>query len=234
MLGSFSFGKIMKTFLPGAVLAAALLLFFESIGWCAYGRSMLWFLSDNDRLAALLAVLLPLCLIFGFLLNTMIWAWVNPAMKTAARAEADKKFQGLREHLRQLRGQELQGLLGPKSGPETWPREALEYYFLCSVEVEPLAHLWESYFSWYEFHINSAYAIPVLALSAGWYAALGLQGVGPFSGNDALAIGVIVAFVVIGMASFSGLRWTAQRNLVQYEKSLLLLIAGSLRERVPG
>jgi hypothetical protein len=43
-----------------------------------------------------------------------------------------------------------------------------------------------------------------------------------------------VVLVAVGLFALLGLFATARRNLIEYEKSLLLLIAGSLRNRADG
>lgn len=191
---------------------------------------MLWYLSDKDRLTALVTLLLPVSLLLGFLLNTVVWVSVNPAKKTHARAEVDKRFVGLRDVIARVRDSELSELRTDAPDAKPWPRESFEYYFLCSVEVERLAHLWESYFSWYEFHINSAFAIPLFAGSTALYAGLSFFGAGPLVGHCLLAGATVLVSVATGVACLVGLSKSATRNLVEYEKGLLLLIAGSLRK----
>lgn len=93
-LSSFSFGKIIKTLVPGLIATGAPLLALElyyhlSEGsqclpptglWRCFVRDSLIrmvILKDSTSAAAFGAALVPLALVLGFFLNTALWLSVN-------------------------------------------------------------------------------------------------------------------------------------------------------------
>jgi hypothetical protein len=87
-LSAFSFGKIIKTFIPGLLAAAAVVLVLEllyrvsssapcppRVGFwgCFFGGSLLRrVVGDTARTTAFGALLLPLALLLGFFLNAVM------------------------------------------------------------------------------------------------------------------------------------------------------------------
>lgn len=71
MFSAFSFGKIIKTILPGAILTTALLLLIESLWglWQPEAGFLLGRIPEN-WITPVTAALIPLSLILGFYLNT--------------------------------------------------------------------------------------------------------------------------------------------------------------------
>ncbi len=89
MFSSLSFGKVIKTILPGFILTAAILFVVEALTRWYFGssRSLIGLVSNKDQFATVTAVLLPVSLLLGFLLNTLVWIGFNPTMRTQVDAE---------------------------------------------------------------------------------------------------------------------------------------------------
>lgn len=77
MLSAFSFGKIIKTFLPGTLLCAAMLVVLEGLYRWIGGCSIVPIIANKDIIVATTAALLPLSLLLGFVLNTIVWLFFN-------------------------------------------------------------------------------------------------------------------------------------------------------------
>ena len=227
MYSAFSFGKIIKTILPGSILAGTLFLIAEILWLETRGTSLLATLIDQEAVAVAGAALVPVSLILGFLLNTIVWLHLNASVRSCVKAElARTPFAELREALCELIRRDVNGQMGGTRAElckDTWPEPlSLEYYFLPAISVERLSYLWESYFSWYEFHLNTLCALAMA--SAAVVATLLLR---------PPASGVWTVIICLALAAACGLLcrvlWkSAIRNMAAYERNLVLLIAGSI------
>ena len=88
MFSAFSFGKIIKTILPGAILTAALLLVAEGLWglWRPFEGFLLASI-QKDWITPFTAGLIPVSLILGFFLNTFAWMTLNPRLRERSDAE---------------------------------------------------------------------------------------------------------------------------------------------------
>jgi hypothetical protein len=228
MYSAFSFGKIIKTILPGSILAGTLFLIAETLWSETRGTSLLATLIEKEAVAVAGAALVPVSLILGFLLNTVVWLYLNASVRSRAKAElARTPFAELREALCDLIRQDVNlqiGVTRAELCKDTWPEPlSLEYYFLPAIGVERLSYLWESYFSWYEFHLNTLCALAIASAAVVVALLLGSP-----------ASGVSTAIICVAVASVCGLLcrvlWkSAIRNMAAYERNLVLLIAGSIK-----
>jgi hypothetical protein len=219
MFGAFSFGKIIKTILPGTILCLGVLMAIEAVALKCGRGSALWFLTEKERLTAFTAALVPLSLLLGFFLNTFLWMTVNRRVRAMARQRVDE--EGYAELRRAILDRRNEGLRRLSVSRTDLPRASLEYYFLPRITQERLGFVWESYFSWYEFQMNSAYALLFAGVPTGYYLALVVAG-GP--GGWLVPLGVLVLACVGALA----LCRAALENHCAYERSLLVLIAGAL------
>jgi hypothetical protein len=234
MFSAFSFGKIIKTILPGSILAAGLILLAEGL-WqstIAPGESLVAKLAVKDWLTAVTAALIPLSLILGFLLNTWVWIYFNARMRAQVDAQlAGTIFPEIRKELssglwKSVRSR-LAGSAADLAQMKNPTRESLEYFYLPVVSLDRLNYLRESYFSWYEFQINTAFSVLISMPFVAFVLFVKMPG------NTAVVAAIVVALAFATYFFFRGLWRAAARNLVEYEKDLMLLIAGSLAHGAP-
>ncbi len=229
MFSAFSFGKIIKTILPGAILTTALLLLVE--GFWGLRRPSAGFLFGQipkDWITPVTAALIPLSLILGFFLNTFTWMVLNHRLRARCDAElATTICAPLRKKLTEGLWTEsleffvkLGRALERVSLPDRPP--PLEYYYLPVVTLTHLNYLWESYFCWYEFDINSACALMLSVPAAAFLLWVKLP--------QCHSLFLVLTLPLLGFswALYLILRRAAVKNLVGYERNLLLLITGSL------
>lgn len=227
MYGAFSFGKIIKTILPGSILAGTLFLIAETIWFQTWHTSLLASLISKEVVTVAGAALVPVSLILGFLLNTFVWLNLNATVrKQVDAALAGTPYAQLREALCERIRLDVDTLMGARRAElckNGWPqRLSLEYYFLPVVSVEHLSHLWESYFSWYEFHMNTLCAGAIASVTV--VAVLILRSPLEWMWTTALSAAIIVACIV-----FCRTLWaSAIRNMATYERNLVLLVASSI------
>ena len=230
MFSAFSFGKIIKTILPGSILAAGLVLLLEALYSWRFGpkNSLLVMLADEQWLTAFTASLVPLSLILGFLLNTWVWFFFNGVMRREVqRLLKPEVFPTIRQKLSDELWRQISSCIGEPGKTfdrADYPgRESLEYFYLPVVSLERLNYLWESYFSWYEFQINTAFALLISMPSViflAWVKLPDAHGEHFSRGAGALAVFVLLLFWWLWVA--------ARKNRAEYERDLMLLVAGSL------
>jgi len=228
MFSAFSFGKIIKVILPGAILTTAFLLILEAIwGLLFPGDGFLLAKVPADWVTAVSAGLIPLSLILGFFLNTFTWMALNQRMRSRCDAELNTTiYRSMREQFSQAIWTDYssyltqKGLAHAPTAPP--PRASLEYYYLPWMDLTNLNYVWESYFCWYEFDINSACALVLCFPSA----VLLLWVKMPQC--HILLLVLTAPLLVLAFGIYKILSRAAVKNLASYEKNLMLLISGSL------
>lgn len=227
MFSAFSFGKIIKTILPGAILTLGLLLLIEDI-WAVLGSEAGFLLGKvpKDWITATSAALVPLALILGFFLNTFVWLKLNPRMRNLSDKQLSATiYPGLREKLSTYIWDDTARHLftdGQNRIDSSKGKFPLEYYYIPVVTITNLNYLWESYFCWYEFAINSACAVVLPVLAAIPF--LWLR----FRHYHFLTFSFMV--LTVGAALCRMLWSAAVKNLTRYEQNLMLLIVASLEK----
>src|SRR5713101_3243514 len=137
MLSAFSFGKIIKTFLPGSLLSAALLLVAEALWQMLRGQSIIAMIAANGVIVATTAALLPLTLILGFVLNTVVWLAINGRMRASVHRRLRKStaYVALQSALLHRLRVGLKRVAPTLDGVDS-RLESLEYFYLPVVTLE--------------------------------------------------------------------------------------------------
>jgi hypothetical protein len=235
LFSAFSFGKIIKTVLPGSLLFATLVLVVEAIWRLVENESPLAILAKNELIAPFSGVAIIFSLILGFLLNTFVWITLNKQFRAASDAELkDTIFYRIRNKLSSDLWDNVVSYLDNNDASfgqneRNSTRVSLEYYYLPYLSLENLNYLWESYFSWYEFLLNTACAFAVLAASGIFFFGVLWIVVWDLEWGLLILVGVLMAVTAVFI--YMGLRRAALRNLVNYEKNLMFLLMGSFSAR---
>lgn len=242
---AFSFGKIIKTFIPGLIATFALLFWAELLHLLQEQISSapqdmaLWrlilsksffyqrlFNSTTSQSATLIgAILVPLALTLGFFLNTLHWVcFHNPCRKFFERGLAEntktsrKKIESL---ARRAYRRTFPGHVVDREIPDV----AIESFALAYIDLGKYTYLRESYFAWYEFQMNSFTAVSLTLLS---YVATFLI----LSARWGFDIWRIVGYALIPLVLTGLVLWllwkAAEENLVQYQSRMLWFIIGSI------
>lgn len=188
----------------------------------------------KDWITPVTAALIPVSMILGFFLNTFSWKILNPRMRRRSEAMLEQTIYAvLRTKLSETLCSESRQYFNTFAPPfipaQTFDRPALEYYYLPRVKLTNLNYLWESYFCWYEFHINSACALALLGPATAFLLIVKLRECS-FS-----FFGLIFLLLAANWGVSMALTRSAVKNLASYEKNLVLLITGSLVESLkPG
>ena len=230
LLGTFSFGRVIKTFLPGFVILFAVTLFTETIIRVLHPSptQSLWeFLSQNSVLTSFIAI--PLSLICGIFSNMALFVFFTDAIIRGPFKRGNEEFF-------QLQTQIFDKLYKVISDSNTLPRklahafrnsEALdmEYLLLPIVPVEKLLFLQESYWYYLEFQLNMSLATVLLAIGGiSWSLSnFSMLGISWASYVAATCLGAFfTAFLVILSLK------AARRNYARHIQKLLNLLLGSV------
>jgi len=240
-LSAFSFGKIIKTFIPGLLAAAAVVLVLEllyhisSSTLCA-PRSGFWgcffagsllrrIVADTARTTAFGALLIPLALLLGFFLNTVMWFSVNGWCRSRVERAMGKEFEAARKSLEDDASFAFRSVIGEAAEV---PRVHLHDFYLPLMNLDKLTFLRESYFSWFEFHFNSVaalfvtaitYAVTVIVLASHWSMAVNW-----------------LSHLIVPIVLCAGLGWflavAGLGNLRRYQEGFVWLLVGTLHFRL--
>ncbi len=223
MLSAFSFGKIIKTFLPGTLLCAAMLVVLEGLYRWLANCSIVPLIANKDVIVATTAALLPLSLLLGFALNTLVWLVFNRFIaRPLVRRTLDKSptYNALRSALLERLKTGLRNI-APAIREVDDEFQSLEYFYLPVVTLERHNQLWESYFSWYEFQANTAFAVVLLAAALIFYLS-----VKPLHAPHELWACLLT--VVISIVGAAILMIASIMNLLEFDRKFLVLVAASL------
>lgn len=236
-LNAFSFGKIIKTFIPGLMATGIVFAFVEYIAFRRSPRPRpapgepLWdfFLSHSLLLEkvtdprvdlALLSALLPLALILGFFLNTLHWSAYHHVCWRRIEACLDPAYQRLRRRLESVAREAFREVAGDSAVKP--PPVYLPGFLLPRIDLDKWTYLRESYFAWYEFQVNSVVA---LALSTLAYVALFTWIAVRWSVWTDYGVAVVIPSLAVA-ATLVGLHRSAMRNLRQYQERTLWYFVG--------
>jgi hypothetical protein len=241
LLSAFSFGKIIKTFVPGVIalglpMFASELVHFATLpdGYSLTPEAMWAFYLDKSFIfggdiktgeIALIGIsLVPTALILGFLCNTIFWFFCHSFCWTRIEGHQDDEYHRLRAHLENLAIRATRRLLGPTAAPKKLPQLYLPGFLLPILDFTKWSYVRESYFSWYEFHLNAVFAILLAFLS---YLAFWIYLAVRWSlGGDwvlTLAVPCSLIFAVAGLLVSSALR-----NLKVFQQRSLWFFLGTL------
>ena len=167
IFGAFTFGRLIKTFLPGIVLFAASLLYLDTI-LTLLGADFVvtrWAI-DNPILTTVATV--PASVILGIFLNTIVFGGL---LDTLVRKPVDTKmaeFNGKRDQVidATIDKSGLKELIEPDLMQYFRKKLDFEAFLLPRTDLNKLVFLQESYWYYLEFQIN-------IALAAG-YGSVGL------------------------------------------------------------
>jgi hypothetical protein len=182
-------------------------------------------LKDSARVTAFGATLVLFSLTLGFFLNAALWMWMNPRFRTRVERKLGGEFKLARAQL-EARGGEAFLATGVPQRPNTVPLQA---FYLPVLDLEKLSFLSESYFSWYEFALNSAAA---LVLAASSYTVV----FGVLALRWSVPCSTIALYVGLPLATAAVLVWflveAAERNLSAFQERFIWFVVGALHFRL--
>lgn len=235
MLSAFSFGKIIKTFLPGIILLMALVLLADiayQMLFIEAKTNLITGIIQHTNLATVVSIVVPLSILLGIFLNTVLWPTVIDNLREKWRCKEDRCVRDCFDHLKSLANQNIMELSKDKnvmSSLQKFP-VTLRYYYLPIIKLENLNYIWESYFSWFEFQINILFALLFLLVSvitAGTFYIVKYDLIESLHKLSLIILATLILFIFALTAYY--LVKSAQKNIWRFDEGLVCLIAGSLK-----
>jgi hypothetical protein len=225
IFGTFTFGSLIKTFLPGLVwLVAILMLDVDVAEWRgAEVEPPFWnFVKNSDQTALVLAI--PAALLVGLLSNVVVFMGVNDRLVRSPTKKAHPELWRLYDELSQrIRERCWSALDGIDENLKTAFSTHIdpELVLLRPVGVEQLAYVREQYWFHLEFQLN-------LLLSA-WAMAVALGDSSLLHAGSWPMKGVYVLLVFVGAALVTGgLLTAARKNYMRHIAKMASLMAAVL------
>ncbi|NJO54184.1 MAG: hypothetical protein HC829_04450 [Bacteroidales bacterium] len=165
VFGSFTFGALIKTFLPGFVLLVALAIG-ESQVASALGWPTVWSLIDkNDSFAAVIAV--PASILLGLISNIFVFMGVNDwLVRGPTRRHSPNLFHLYDELSGRMRKKCWSGINCGDSYEGSFNDNIdVELIMMHKVGVNTLAYIREQYWFHLEFQMNMFIAVTAIAVA---------------------------------------------------------------------
>lgn len=228
-LSAFSFGQLIKTFLPGLIASVSPFLVLETLyEWkkISAPASLLEFLQGSlaakligANLVGWITLWVLLALLLGFSLNSVHWALFHDiCRKRCISPELEKANQELRRVAKRALEEVLPGRYGR-------PQPSIQGFFLSQVDLAKHTFLRESYFAWYEFHMNSLVALGVVLITF-VVTSISLTAHWGLAWESEAALILLVTVVCAGAMFF--LWRAALLNLQTYEERSFWFLIGTL------
>lgn len=221
-IGAFSFGRILKTFLPGFMALLGLWLCLDARFYWLYQASPIWCWVQANASAAMFASV-PLSLACGMILNALSFSYLLDPLIRAPYQKEHPGFailwKGVGDHLR-AKTESL-----PEDPEASTPYWDLEYFLLPLVPMEKYTFLEESYWYYLEFCLNFllALALDTLAISfalLAWFSHKPSTRAFPW-------FSLIVMTGVVALL-FRAMLTAARRDFEKHNAKKLSLLLGSL------
>ena len=226
VFGSFGFGRLIKTFLPGYVALLGILLAFDAgLAREKYGFEVFSVLSENAVLSSVASV--PLAIILGLLSNMVFYVGGTNVLVYSPCRERLKDIESLKEKLYSdaYKSWKNTDVVSNERYVAFQKHSEPEFFFLAAVRLDKLAYLRDSYWYYLEFQLNIMLSSAVLAVGGAWSCWERLPASATTQEFSRLAPWKILMswFALAFLCVFS-----ARKNYVEYTKKNLSLYVGSL------
>ncbi len=225
LFGTFNYGRLIKTFLPGLILFVALCLYMDII--LKYSISNYRFLSYVQNNPVLFSVILiPFSIILGIFSNTFFFTFATHYLINKHHISNNNGFYDFKsKHIDRI-SRSIGSKIGLKDDmlEEFISNIDVSAFLLNKTDVSKIAHIKDSYWYYLEFHLNILFAIDfivpaLMILWLKWCVAISL--------NTATLIGTLVLyglFIVLLNILFIV---SARKNYFIYKKKRLSLLIGA-------
>jgi hypothetical protein len=221
IFGAFTFGSLIKTFLPGFVwLVAIVLLVVDLQEWAGTKQSLWTQIQAKDQAALVLAI--PAAILLGLLSNVVVFMGVNDYLVRRPVRASCPDLCALYDMLaRRVRDRywEALGDADPALRPAFNTHIDAELVLLHSIGVDKLAYVREQYWYHLEFQLNMLLSIGALAL------ALVIRILLPVTPWNAF---LAAACVVLALLVMRGLVLAARKNYARHLAKIATVMGAAL------
>lgn len=223
IFGAFTFGTLIKTFLPGFVWLVAFVLLEADLLQLAGTKPLLWtYAHTKDQAALVLAI--PVSILLGLLSNIVVFMGVNDRLVRAPVTSANPELCALYEMLaRRVRDRYWRALDGVDQAFQPAFNSYIdpELVLLHSIGVDKLAYVREQYWYHLEFQLNLLLSIGAFALAFALSIWLNVT---------SAAWGVVLALSCVAVAGLvmGGLLLAARKNYARHIAKIATIMAAAL------
>ena len=228
---AFSFGRVLKTILPGLVVVLAFVLGVDALETArapATPHVVLHWIMENSGAASLIGI--PLIILGGVLLNTLFFVWLSEVL---VKRRCLREHPGLRKAESDLKEVLKERICSEGSRFEKCWRSVdtqgidLLFIFLPEATLDHTMYAKDRYWYYYEFEANMLAGAWLLAVAVILQVTVPVfMGVSKWSILQALATctGVLLAAIGAHLWLLSG----AKKNYIGFRRAMLSLWLGSL------
>jgi len=228
IFGAFTFGSLIKTFLPGFVWLLAIVMFEADISQWAGHEPALWnYAKTKDQAALVLAI--PASLLLGLLSNIVVFMGVNDRLVRAPVKRAGPGLCALYEMLAQrVRDRYWEGLRGADQAfRNSFDRSVdPELGLLQVLGTEKLGYVREQHWYHLEFQLNLLLSVGAIALALSVSVLLNVASV-PLRAFLSAACAAAAALVIWGLLL------AARKNYARHLAKMATVMAVALHQSEP-
>jgi hypothetical protein len=223
VFGAFTFGALIKTFLPGFVWLVALVIAEADLSQAFGKEPQIWtFAQDKDQLAVVLAI--PASILLGLLSNVIVFMGVNDRLVRVPVRKAYSKLFALYDDLAaRLRDRCWTAIGCADQDLKTAFNDNIdvELIMLHSIGTTTLAYIREQYWFHLEFQMNLLLSIWALAFACA--ASVGLN-----APSYQYALALLLAIAAVGGAGTWFLLFAARKNYCRHVAKMASMMASVL------
>jgi len=218
IFGAFTFGSLIKTFLPGFVWLVAMVMVSVDLASLVWPQTSLWsYIQSKDQSALVLAI--PASILLGLLSNVVVFMGLNDRLVREPMKRSDPNLFNLYQDLcRRIRDKCWDSLNCQDQGLQRTFSERIdpEIILLHTIGLDKLAYVREQYWYHLEFQLNLMVSLWALAAAIYLYAVLNLAVV------EQLTVVLLASLIVL--MTF-GLLAAARKNYTRHVAKMASLMA---------
>jgi len=167
IFGTFAYGNIIKTFIPGIFIVFGMFLIIDSVNFWTVGKYLLIEYGSKNPILAV-ALMIPVAIFSGILCNSFCFSWFTPKFIGKEYLEKNSEFE---EYRKSLSGEIVSHYANVLSIPDNLKDNFNKYTDINSLllvrkDLSALQYLRESYWYYLEFQVNSIVAVAIIALGS--------------------------------------------------------------------
>ncbi len=223
IFGAFTFGSLIKTFLPGLVWLAAILLLEIDIAQMLQAEPLLWtFVKSKDQAALVLAI--PASILIGLVSNIVVFMGINDRLVRVPVRRSNRDLCALYDALAQRirercwaslkeAAPRLKGAFDSHIDPEV--------VALHTIGVEKLAYLREQYWYHLEFQLNLLLSLAAVTLAL-------ILSIVLSAASTELRAGLVLACIAVAALIMAALLKAARKNYCRHVAKMASMMAAVL------
>lgn len=223
IFGAFTFGGLIKTFLPGFVWLAAFVLFEADISQITGSENVLWnYAQHNDQSALVLAI--PISILLGLISNIIVFMGVNDCLVRTPIQKSNPGLLSLYDELcKRLRTKCWDSLSDMDQSFKSAFDKNIdgEIVLLNTIGVEALAYVREQYWYYLEFQMNLFLSVVAIAV------ALIISSIVNARSVPMMAV-LIAACVIVSLCVLVFLVSAARKNYARHMAKMASAMAAAL------